>query len=212
MRRGRRAALALVLAVVAAATWAAAPAAAAGGPRVAQISYHQWAGATDFAAGAIDGSSLVVGADGALAIGPAPVAGTDPDGRFNGHDYESGTWTGPWFRPGFDFDELVSSWNATTPSGTWIQVQMQEARDKKGGRTVESGWWTMGVGASGDDTINRTSIAHQFSPLGFIGVDTFMTHRPAAQYRLRVTLYRLPGLAVSPTVRQVGAMTSYATA
>src|SRR5689334_12907929 len=130
MRGARRATLALGVTLVAAATWTTAPAVASGGPRVAQISYQQWAGAAGFAAGAIDGSSLVVGADGALAIGPAPVAGTDPDGRFNGHAYESGTWTGPWFRPGFEFDELVSSWNAATPSGTWIQVQMQEARDK----------------------------------------------------------------------------------
>jgi hypothetical protein len=210
--RGRvRAALALGL-TAAAATVTAAPVAASGPPRIAQISYHHWAGATDFASGAIDGSSLVVGSDGALALGPETIAGTDPDGRFNGHSFESGTWTGPWFRPGFEFDELVSSWNATTPSGTWIQVQMQEARDKKGGRTVESGWWTMGVWASGDDTIKRTSIPHQFSPLGFIGIDTFLTHRPAAQYRLRVTLYRLPGLTVTPSVRQLGAMTSYATA
>ena len=70
----------------------------------------------------------------------------------------------------------------------------------------------MGVWASGDDTIRRTSIPHQFSSLGYIGIDTFLTHKPAAQYRLRVTLYRLPGLGVSPSVRQLGAMTSYATA
>jgi hypothetical protein len=211
MRRARRAALAVGLAAVAV-SLTGGPAEASGPPRVAQISFHKWAGATDFTAGAIDGSSLVIGADGALALGPETVAGTDPDGRFNGHAYESGTWTGPWFRPGFEFDELVASWNAATPSGTWIQVQMQEARDKKGERTVSSDWWTMGVWASGDDTINRTSIPHQFSPLGFIGIDTFLTHRPAAQYRVRVTLYRLPGLQVSPSVRQVGAMTSYATA
>src|SRR3954454_4629358 len=75
-------------------------------PRVAQISFHHWTSGADFASGTIDGSSLVIGAGAGLRIGPAPVAGTDPDGRFNGHAFESGSWTSPWFSPGFDFDEL----------------------------------------------------------------------------------------------------------
>ena len=35
--------------------------------------------------------------------------------------YQSGTWTSPWQPSSFGFMELVSSWNADTPAGTWIQ-------------------------------------------------------------------------------------------
>lgn len=34
------------------------------------------------------------------------------------------TWTSPVHEIGFGATELVASWNATTPAGTWIQVEM----------------------------------------------------------------------------------------
>src|SRR5690349_25114215 len=111
MRRGVAAlAMGLAAAVLAAPAQARAP-------RVAQISFHKWTSANDFRSGTIDGTSLVIGNGAGLRLGPITIPGTDPDGRFNGHSFESGTWTGPWFRPGFGFDELVASWHATTPSG-----------------------------------------------------------------------------------------------
>jgi len=32
----------------------------------------------------------------------------------------NGTLTSPWYSTGFGFTELVSSWNAATPAGSWI--------------------------------------------------------------------------------------------
>ena len=39
--------------------------------------------------------------------------------------YDYATWTSPPFAPGFGLTELVSSWTAETPAGTWIQVEMR---------------------------------------------------------------------------------------
>ena len=35
-----------------------------------------------------------------------------------------GTWTSPTVSTGFGFSELVASWNAQTPAGTFIRVEM----------------------------------------------------------------------------------------
>src|SRR6266550_113187 len=125
--------------------------------------------------------------------------------------YESGSWTSTWtdVRIGAGgFDELVASWNAETPAGTWIRTEMQ-AR----GSGRETKWYTMGIWASGDGDIHRTSVGGQGDINGFIAIDTFIRDKKAApldSYRLRVTLYRASGRA-TPSVRMVGAMTSAGT-
>jgi peptidase C39-like protein len=123
-------------------------------------------------------------------------------------NYQSGSWTSPWTAVPFAFDELVASWNATTPAATWIRVEMQ-AR----GSGRETRWYTMQVWASGDGDIHRTSVRGQGTTDGFIAIDTFIRDKkapPLDSYRLRVTLYRKAGNSATPSVRFVGAMTSAA--
>ena len=60
--------------------------------------------------------------------------------------WEYATWTSPVTRIGFDATELVASWNAETPAGTWIQVEMQGTYTT-GDQTP---WYVMGRWASGD--------------------------------------------------------------
>jgi len=132
---------------------------------------------------------------------------TDPFG-YSAVPYESGTWTSPEVTNPFAFDELVASWNATTPEGTWIRVEM---RGSGAGRTTK--WYTLQVWASGDGTIHRTSVPAQGDADGFIAIDTFIRSKKAAElgsYELRVTLYRVTGSSQTPTVWFVGAMTSAA--
>jgi hypothetical protein len=122
--------------------------------------------------------------------------------------YQSGSWTSTWTHVVFPFDELVASWNAETPAGTWIRTEMQ-AR----GSGRDTNWYTMGIWASGDGDIHRTSVGGQGDIDGFIAIDTFIRDKKAPTldwYRLRVTLYRASGRA-TPSVRMVGAMTSAAT-
>src|SRR5439155_5333556 len=74
----------------------------------------------------------------------------------------------------------------------------------------ETKWYTMGIWASGDGDVHRTSVGGQGDADGFIAIDTFIRDKKAAAldaYRLRVTLYRAAGMA-APSVRMVGVMSS----
>jgi peptidase C39-like protein len=155
--------------------------------------------------GVVGGGTLTLARSG-LSSGSYDDPFDDPDRGAIG--YRSGSWTSTWTAVPFAFDELVASWNAETPVGTWIRTEMQ-AR----GSGRETKWYTMGIWASGDGDIHRTSIGGQGDVDGFIAIDTFIRSSKAAaldSYRLRVTLYRASGRA-TPSVRMVGAMTSAGT-
>ena len=113
--------------------------------------------------------------------------------------WEYGTWTSPVTRVGFDASELIASWNAETPAGTWIQVEMQ-GNYTSGDQTP---WYVMGRWASGDKDIRRTSVDRQGDPWSTIWTDTFSIDDAAAgvllrAYQLRLTLYRAPGQTAAP--------------
>ena len=161
----------------------------------------------DLASGTHDGVTLDAGgltlASGALAAGTY----ADPYGSATIAE-EHGTWTTPAGTVPFAFDELVASWNADTPNGTWISVEMSASG---AGRTTK--WYTMGIWASGDATIHRTSVGGQGDADGFVAIDTFIRDKkalPLDSYVLRVTLHRVAGSSASPTLWALGAMTSAA--
>ncbi|HEV8536497.1 MAG TPA: C39 family peptidase [Candidatus Limnocylindria bacterium] len=132
---------------------------------------------------------------------------TDPFG-YGDISYQSGTWTSEWTSVPFAFDELVASWNATTPESTWIRVEMQA---RGSGRATK--FYTIQIWASGDGDIHRTSVRAQGDADGFIAIDTFIRSKKAApldSYRLRIKLYRKIGSGATPSVRFAGAMTSAA--
>jgi hypothetical protein len=149
----------------------------------------------------------LVAASGALAAQPYPVsfhsfplgAGlTLPAGA------ATSTWTGPVYTTGFGFTELVASWNADTPPGTWIEVDMRGTTDKG----VQTKWYVMGKWAYDDADFHRTSVGGQGDENGYIAVDTFFAKdHPLTSYQLRVTLNRFAGTA-SPRVTRVGAVAS----
>jgi len=143
-----------------------------------------------------------------LELGAATAKGSyaDPYGRTISD--ERGIWTSSAVRPPFDFDQLVASWNAATPSGTWIDVQMRAS-----GKSRTTKWYTLGIWASGDDTIHRTTMKRQEDADGRVNVDTFEKAVPAAEltsYELRVTLHRTAGLSVTPALALLAAVASRA--
>jgi Peptidase_C39 like family len=154
------------------------------------------------------GSGSGVSGTGPLVLAASGLAsGTydDPYGQ-KGIAYESGSWTSDWTPVAFSFDELVASWNADTPAGTWIKLEMQ-AR----GASRETKFFTMMTWASGDTDIHRTSTPGQQSADGDVNIDTFKRASAAAPldaYRLRVTLYRRSGRTESPAVQMLAAMVS----
>lgn len=122
----------------------------------------------------------------------APTAGAD------------GTWTSDLVTPGFDFDELVASWNVDTPAGTWVEVAAQVV-----GASGESGWLEL-ARWSADPGFRSATVPGQTDPLAVVDDDTVRARSGAGftGYRLRLRLRRAPGVEASARVTLVGAMTS----
>jgi hypothetical protein len=179
-----------------------------------QISYRGWTTAAEFATGTSEGAQAAAVGDGAIRL--ATAAGTAPyDDPFDSSTqtaaYDYATWTSPVFAPGFGLTELVASWTAETPSGTWIQVEM------RGTTTTGTptkwyvlGRWTSQMPSEASGDIHRTSLGGQGDADGTIAIDTFFAAKGVAltSYQLRLTLYRKQGTSATPTVRSVGAVAS----
>ncbi|WP_410810338.1 C39 family peptidase [Micromonospora sp. 067-2] len=204
---------ALTLLATAAPAAAARPSAGGRPPTTAhdeQITFQDWSGPVDWHRGSRAGTRVVPGLRAGVTL--ARPAGTveyaDPHTGTT-RSWEYGTWTSPVTRIGFDATELIASWNAETPAGTWIQVEMQGSYTS-GDQTP---WYVMGRWASGDSDIKRTSVNRQGDPWSTIWTDTFSIDDAAAgvllrSYQLRLTLYRAPGQTAAPVVRMLGAMSS----
>jgi hypothetical protein len=137
-----------------------------------------------------------------------PFAYADPFTNYSGDgvdgsgNYLYGTWTSE-VTTLFPFTELVSSWNATTPAGTWIQVEVQPLIQDKGWAK----WYILGRWSSDDGSFHRTSVGGQGDADGFVSIDTwFRKDHPAIAYRLRATLYRKVGATQSPTLTRLNAV------
>jgi hypothetical protein len=131
-RRHVRSALSLVILGATAAATTLAPA----GPALArkdttpvrQIAYQQWDSAADFASGTSSGTT-VVGDQLQIGSPTGQFVYTDPFGAGSSATYDRATWTSPVVTTGFPYTELVSSWNAHTPSGTWVQLSVHGKAD-----------------------------------------------------------------------------------
>lgn len=96
-------------------------------------------------------------------------------------------------------DTFVPSWNARTPSGTWLRMEM---RVRSGGNWTR--WWDMGVWARGTDTIKRHSVGGQRAGDWRVLTDTLQSIGPvfADAYQYRVTLLSKKA-GSTPSVRAV---------
>ncbi|WP_320068546.1 C39 family peptidase [Micromonospora sp. RTGN7] len=171
-----------------------------------QITWQGWSGAT-LSAGATAGTTVTAAG---LTLG-TPVGTTvykDPHTSIR-RTWAYGTWTSPLTEVGFGASELVGSWNADTPAGTWLQAELQGTYTTG----IRTPWYVLGRWASGDADIKRTSVDRQGDRTSSVWTDTFAIDNASAgvllrAYQLRLTLYRNPTQTASPLVRSVGAMTS----
>ena len=134
-----------------------------------------------------------------------PVLGEEVDGSGR---YVYGTWTSPVYDSSFPFTELVSSWNAKTSPGTWIQSEVKPLIDN--GHWAK--WYILGRWTYNDSDFHRTSVGGQGDADGFIAVDTFFTKdHPAVAYQLRLTIFRrddLPAALAPVSVSRYSAVLS----
>ncbi|MFI9830262.1 peptidase C39 family protein [Streptomyces sp. NPDC051913] len=209
----------LAAAVAAAVAGSAGPAVAAdaktdaGGPAQAParlVDNRFWTSYADWRGGLAKGTRAVAGARPGLVIGAAAgtVDYTDPHTGTTA-SWEYGTWTSPVHKLAVPSTEAIASWNAHTPDGTWLQVELKGTYSDG----TATPWYVMGRWAAGDLDIRRTSVDDQTDDKSSVWTDTFSIDDPATglrltSYRLRLTLYRKPGTKKTPTVWRLGAMGS----
>lgn len=152
-------------------------------------------------------SGVQVNSNGELEFDNATAAnGTDPyaAGAYNGGNY----YNGGSFRVGeaispeitttFNFNEAISSWNANTPAGSWIEVQF---RAQYG--VDWSKWYVMGIWAADDSTIRRHSVNGQGDTNASVYTDTFVSLNKKGttnKFQLKIRLFSANGSA-TPSVR-----------
>ncbi|MEV6971676.1 peptidase C39 family protein [Hamadaea sp. NPDC051192] len=175
-----------------------------------QIEYHRISSYRDWAQGTSQGAFAIPGLRTGVTMGVA--AGTtdytDPHTGVTAA-YEYSTWTSPVHDIGFGATEAVASWNAVTPAGTFIKVELHGTYTNG----EQTPWYTMGIWASGDGDIRRTSVDDQGDPYSTIWTDTFSIDDASrgvllSDYQLRLTLYKKPGQVQRPRVWELGAMAS----
>lgn len=151
-------------------------------------------------------SGVGLAADGALQVDfPTAVAGTDPyaagaysGGNFyNGGTFRVGEATSPVMTNPFAFREAIASWEAETPTGTWMETQI---RAQISG--VWTKWYNLGVWAAEVSTVRRHSVASQGDTNGSVGVDTLLisNKKSPTVFQLKVRLFSADGVT-SPRVR-----------
>ncbi|HLO33860.1 MAG TPA: peptidase C39 family protein [Anaerolineales bacterium] len=132
------------------------------------------------------------------------AAGSDPyaAGTYNGGNYYNGgsfvvgEATSPEITSPFNYKEAIASWNASTPAGSWLEVQF---RAQYGTRW--SKWYILGIWASDYSTIRRHSVQSQGDSDGYVAVDTFVssnkketTNKFQLKFRLFSTNGATPGV------------------
>ncbi|MCX4232220.1 peptidase C39 family protein [Streptomyces ortus] len=214
----------LAAAVAAVAAGAASPAAAASPPArtpagpaaptpkapSALVDNHAWTSYADWRGGTAEGTRAVQGSRPGLEI-------RTPEGRTDYTDphtnttatWEYARWTSPLHRLAVPSTEVIASWNARTPAGTWLQIELTGTYSDG----TDTPWYVMGRWAAGDQDIRRTSVDDQSDGKSSVWTDTFAVDDAASglrlvSYRLRLTLYRKPGTKATPTVWRLGAMGS----
>jgi hypothetical protein len=174
-----------------------------------QTGFVRWRAAdTGFSGWTLNGAKH--NASGALELDPATASpGADPylAGTYNGGNYYNGgsfrvgEATSPEISTAFKYKEAIASWNASTPAGSWVEIQF---RAKYGARW--SKWYILGIWASDSSetsTINRHSVQSQGDSDGFVAVDTFVSSNKKQTtdvFQLKILLFS-EDEAVTPTVR-----------
>ncbi|WP_344535441.1 peptidase C39 family protein [Streptomyces albiaxialis] len=182
------------------------------GKDASHVDLHSWSTGKDWASGEAKGTRVEQGRRPAVAF-RAPAGTLDYRDPHTGKTakWEYATWTSPRHQPAVPGGELIASWNAHTPSGTWVKVELQGTySDGKNSPWYVMGIWTEG---DGDDVPRRTSVDDQKDGKSTVYTDTLsVDDLPSGlrvvNYRLRLTLCRAVGSDATPKVWRASVMSS----
>lgn len=120
-----------------------------------------------------------------LAVSPTHTS-SDISGSYSGGRYHWGRLISPCYETTARSDTSVPSWDAKTPAGTWLELEL---RVRCAG--VWIGWFKMGVWASGTESVKRHSVGGQKAGIWQVLIDTLQSIGPvfADAYRYRLTLF-----------------------
>ncbi len=93
------------------------------------------------------------------------------------------SFTSPEIEVPISWNELVPSWNATTPSGTYLKF---EARGVYLDRTTK--FYTLGLWSEDTAKFPRESVKGQKDSDGNVSTDTLMLKEPGARLQIRITV------------------------
>ena len=112
--------------------------------------------------------------------------------------------TSPDYDTTTPFDTLVPSWEAATPAGTWVELEVQVRSE--GSWTP---WFDMGVWTPNAGSVARHSVGGQRSGTWGVLTDTLQSQGSAFAdaYQYRLTLFAEQS-GVTPSVRGVSVVTS----
>ena len=149
----------------------------------AQPAFHElWrqGGALGYQGWTLQGVRVV---DGQLVIETSSV---DPTGDVEpgGRPTWKGTAVGPEVEASEPFRDLIPSWNAETPGGTWIEVRLRARTD---GRWTA--WYGLGVWSSSADPELRHSVAGQDDGDARVLTDTVALRSEAQAYQMSLSLF-----------------------
>jgi len=180
-----------------------------------QTGFIRWRAAEDgFADWSLSGVKR--NANGMLEFDPATASvGSDPytagtyrgGNYYNGSSFFVGEAISPEISTPFHYKDAIASWNASTPVGSWVEIQF---RAQYGTRW--SKWFVLGIWASDDSTIRRHSVESQRDSDGLVAADTFVSSSKEVTtytFQLKVRLFSADGLS-TPTV--YNASVAYSTA
>lgn len=116
---------------------------------------------------------------------------------YNGGAFYLGEASSPPIMVDAGATSALISWNADTPAGSWVELQI---RAQFGSRW--SKWYSMGVWASESSTIARHSVDQQGDEDGGVAVDTLKLKASAHNFQIKLRLFSADG-QITPTLRDV---------
>ncbi len=161
-------------------------------------------------------SGIKLNSDGALALDPAAAsadsdpceAGSYKEGNYyNGGLFFAGEAVSPEITSLFEYKQAIASWNASTPAGSWLEIQFRAGYGARWSK-----WYILGIWAADYSTVRRHSVQSQKDADGTVADDTFIASNEGEttdKFQLKLRLFSADVVAI-PSVQNASVACSTA--